>query len=153
MSNPIVLPKFNLPGQRAKWVIRTLWIAGGLVAVQMVVLAVVLWNRQAPAVATLPASAPPVARTTATAPRPATPAAVAASPENQPVAAASQPSSDGAVAKREAAPSKPARRAGHRPKHGKLLAKASASQPRSGKSGSKGSGKPDAIDELLRKFK
>ena len=44
MKQEIVLPKFKVPGQ-TNWLMRGLWIAGGVVLLQVVVVAVVLSRR------------------------------------------------------------------------------------------------------------
>jgi hypothetical protein len=44
MKQEIVLPKFKIPGQTS-WLVRGLWIAGGLVAIQVVAMGFYLWDR------------------------------------------------------------------------------------------------------------
>jgi cytoskeletal protein RodZ len=144
-----VLPKFTVPGQR-DWVKWVLLGVGGLVAVNLIAFGVVLSKRSA---AQVTAAAQAQARAQAKADElPLVPSATAQPAASKPTltAAVSAPE---AAAPDTAAPSKmaPAARAKNarhaRRSHTshKTLAKASSSGQRSGK--------PDAIDELLKRFK
>jgi hypothetical protein len=136
----LVLPKFTMPGQR-NWMAWALASVGGLVVVSLIVFGVVVWKNktQPQPLAHLPAQTleAPLAAAARPVPAPQPKAALAA-------AAATAPD----VAK-EVAPAKStkAHRAHHSRGSGKALARAGAS------SHTRSSGKPDAIDELLKKFK
>jgi hypothetical protein len=47
MKEAMVSPKFTVPGDRSRWIVRALWASVGLVAVQGTVLTVALFRRQA----------------------------------------------------------------------------------------------------------
>jgi hypothetical protein len=142
----IEFPKFTVPGQ-TNWVKWALVGVGGLVVVSGSLFAVALAKRDAPTAAVVaPAKAPEVPLAPSATPRPAQKPA-------QALAAASTTPADTATTADDA--SAPAKAASHRPRkttHARTrsLAKASSSSP-AGKAGN--SGKPDAIDELLKKFK
>jgi pyruvate/2-oxoglutarate dehydrogenase complex dihydrolipoamide acyltransferase (E2) component len=138
----IEFPKFTVPGQ-TNWVKWVLVGVGGLVVVSTLLFGVALAkrNNQAPAVAATPAPVDVPLAPSAT-PRPAQKAAPA-------LAAAT--SAETATASDDApAAAKPALHRPRRSSHGhtRSLAKASSSTSKSSSSG-----KPDAIDELLKKFK
>ena len=84
MKQDVVLPKFKIPGQ-TNWLIRGLWIAGGLVAIQLVAVAgFFLWKRsseeavQAAATAARTQALAEAQQQAAAAPKPATPPAKSA---------------------------------------------------------------------------
>lgn len=140
----IEFPKFNVPGQTnwAKW---ALIAVGGMVIISTFAFGVALTKRnQAPVVKAEPAKADVPLAPSAT-PRPAPQAGTA-------LAATTAPKVETATASDDAA-SAPAKTASHRPRRsshghsGRSLARAGTSSP------SKSSGKPDAIDELLKRFK
>lgn len=165
MRQPIVLPKFTLPGDRAHWAVRTLWIAGGLVVVQAGFLGLaVLRHQSAATVASSQAATlvervavkPPVASAAAVAPAPSV-ASTSAIAQETPAQPAALAAAVGAPESGPRAGHSARKAASHRLRHsarsGKLLAAAGASQSRAGKVVAKKSTKPDAIDDLLRKFK
>lgn len=148
MKQDLVLPKFKLPGTRSSWVAKALWIGGGLVAVQLVALALVLWKNQngviAPTVAATAPSTPAVATVT---PAPIVPARAEAAPA---LAVAKEPISAPAPNKVSARKTRSGHRAGK--SSPRTLAKASA---HASKASPKKADSPrnDAIDDLLKKFK
>jgi hypothetical protein len=140
----IEFPKFTVPGQ-TNWVKWVLVGVGGLVVLSACTFAVALATRnQAPAVVAVPAKPVdvPLAPSATPKPVPQRQAALAATSTTPAETAAA---SDDAPAAAKPASRRPRRSHGH----AKSLAKASsgstaaASQP----------GKPDAIDELLKRFK
>jgi hypothetical protein len=140
----IEFPKFNVPGQTnwAKW---ALFAVGGMVIISTFAFGVALSKRdQAPVAKAEPAKADVPLAPSAT-PRPAQPATA--------LAATTAPKVETATASDDTA-SAPAKAASHHPRRsshghsGRSLAKAGSSS-----SPSKSSGKPDAIDELLKRFK
>jgi hypothetical protein len=138
----IEFPKFTVPGQ-TNWVKWVLASVGGLVVLSAFAFGVALARRTpAPTASAAQASpAPDVPLAPSATPRPAPrPSAALAATGAAPVETAA--ASDDAPA--------PARAASHRPRrshggHARTLAKAGSSSSKSGK--------PDAIDELLKRFK
>jgi hypothetical protein len=156
MSEKVVLPKFRLPGRRPHWMVMVLWGVGALVVVQVAVLAALALQRHPDEAAAAPAAtttAPAAAAAHATASTPAPAPAVAstaAAPTTAPgsrvltggMPAPTAPLADGAVARRPVH-----HRSHHEHGHGapaRTLAKAGRPEAPS---------KPDALDELLKKFK
>jgi len=141
----IEFPKFTVPGQ-TNWVKWALAAVGGLVVLSAFAFGVALTRRDqtAPTATVAPAKAEvPLAPSATPRPVPQPGTALAATAATAPDTAAA-PAADDAPASAKA----------HRPRrssnrgHTRSLAKASSSS-----SSSKSSGKPDAIDELLKKFK
>jgi predicted anti-sigma-YlaC factor YlaD len=133
----LVLPKFTVPGQRdwLKWVLVGV---GGLVAVNLIAFAVVLSKRTgAHASAVTSAKADDVPLAPSATPTPVAQPKAALAVATAPVDTATP--KDDVPAKAKA----PSHRSHHG--HGKALAKAG--------SGARRSGKPDALDELLKRFK
>jgi hypothetical protein len=159
MKQDIVLPKFNLPGNRSSWVVRGLWIGGGLVALQMVLVVVALWRHQTTVQTQLVleqqrlAAAAADRPVKAAVPTAAPVAAVAVAPAAQPAVAAAAPATneEKTAGQRAGRARKGSQRAN------KLLARAGASRSSgsrvAGKAPASGGHSNDAIDELLRKFK
>jgi hypothetical protein len=137
----LVLPKFTVPGQR-NWMPWALAGVGGLVVVSVIAFSMVVWkNKSAPTAAAAPVPAKVVEPTAA-----AAPTAVPAAQPRTALAAVATPPAD--LAKEEAPAARPAK--AHRSHHGhgsKSLARAGGSPH------ARSSGKNDAIDELLKKFK
>jgi hypothetical protein len=143
----IVLPKFTLPGQ-TNWVKWVLVGVGGLVAVNMIVLVLVVSKRTGvEATAVAPSAAAEVPAVQASSPPPAAQpkAAVAATASATAVA---QPET-AAPAAAEAPKAKASARHAHRSRGSshRALAKAGSTGQRSS------SGGTDAVDELLKRFK
>ena len=168
MGEPVVLPKFELPGNRPHWAIRAAWMAGGLLLLSVIGLVVVIMHHRtletqahiakAEALARVRAEAEArvaAAAAAATAARAEREAAHAAKLADQSVPATTVPST-GTVGDVPGTvrPAKVGH--GHRAhpsrgsKNGKMAAK-SGGKTDSGRPPS--SGKPDAIDELLKKMK
>jgi hypothetical protein len=155
MKQEIVLPKFKVPGQR-NWLVTGLWIAGGLVLLQAVIVGAFLWRHQAKveakaAQAVLEKEQLAAALEKEKAVKPVRPSKGLA---GKPVLTGQKPlvakATPGAVPAE-----KPHARAGLRKKavrQSKLFAKSPArargAKPKAG--GGKGG---DAIDEILKKFK
>jgi hypothetical protein len=137
----IVLPKFTMPGQR-NWVVYALAGVGGLVVVSVIMFAVVVSKGGAvPSAAAARANVAEAPLAASAMPVPvAQPKAIAL--------AAVAPTSPPDVAK-EASPAKPVRSSSHRPHHGRTKALAKAGSA----GGHPHSWKPDALDELLKRFK
>jgi hypothetical protein len=140
-QDKIEFPKFTVPGQ-TNWVKWALASVGGLVVLSAVAFGVALAKRpQTPAVTASQAGTADVPLAPSATPRRAPqPSAALAATGAAPVEAA---------AVSDDAPS-PAKVASHRPRrshggHARTLAKAGSSSSKSGK--------PDAIDELLKRFK
>jgi hypothetical protein len=174
MKQEIVLPKFKLPGQGPSWPMRALWVAGGLVGLQVAVLGVALSKKRAAQEAALVAApqAPAVAapslgiRAAVAAPAPndrlgtdtaaptptAAEAAAAAAPTG---AASSAPIAE--KAQKADRPSRSGKRAAVKGRRassrgGKMLAKATPTSRNAGPA-RKSDSKNDTIDDLLRRFK
>jgi hypothetical protein len=145
-----VLPKFTVPGERrwGKWVVAGV---GTLVAVNLILFGVVLSKRSgaqatvAAQGATRTAEAPALAPSAMPTPLPQPKAALAAT-----TAVAADRAEPEAAKGDEVAPAKPAKAVSHRPhrSRNKSLAKATTTEHHAS-AGS--SGKPDAIDELLKR--
>jgi len=151
MSEKVVLPKFRLPGRRPHWMVMVLWGVGALVLVQVAVLAALALRHPdeaaAAPVATTPSPAAAAAPATASTPAPAPAVASAAAAPTTATGsrvltggmpAPTAPLPDRAVAKRPVH---------HHSRHGtpaRTLARAGRPEAPS---------KPDALDELLKKFK
>jgi hypothetical protein len=134
----LVLPKFTVPGQR-NWMPLALAGVGGLVVVSVIAFGTVVWkNKNAPVAAAAPVSAKVAEATPA-------PAPAAAAQPRQALAAMATPPAD--VAKGEAPAVRPAKAHRSHHAHGSKLARAGAAPH------ARSSGKNDAIDELLKKFK
>jgi hypothetical protein len=139
----IEFPKFTVPGQ-TNWVKWALVGVGGLVALSAGAFAIALAKRdQAPTAAAVATKSVEVPLAPSATPRPPV------KQPNQAIAAASSTAADTATPSEDTpAAAKPASRRPRRSHgHAKSLAKASSSSAES-----KG-GKPDAIDELLKRFK
>ena len=152
----VVLPKFNIPGRRARWATNALLCIGGLVVVQVAVFALIAYKRQSAEAAAAPGLIAPVEAAAAAVPAEApTPVSAAVAAQATDVAAAgvataaAVPSSSKGAGKAERTSS---RRSAHSARRAKATARTSG---RSSKVvSSKGSSsKPDALDELLRRFK
>ena len=141
----IEFPKFTVPGQ-TNWVKWVLVSVGGLVVISALAFGLALARRDpAPAVAT-PAKPVEVPLAPSATPRPVQqPAAALAAASTTPTETATAP---------DDAPASTAKRASHRPHRSqsghRSLAKASST---ASKPVANGNGKPDAIDELLKRFK
>src|SRR5437773_1128754 len=143
-----VLPKFTVPGQR-NWVKWALVGVGGLVAVNLMVFSVVLSKRTRSRSAVVASPTPPrtdqAPLSPAATPKPvqqpkAALAAATASPADE------APATDDASAKAPKAPSHHSHRSSHASSnHGsRSLAKATSGTQHA-------TGKPDALDELLKR--
>jgi hypothetical protein len=153
MREKVVLPKFRVPGMRSHWAMRALWIVGGLVLVQMGVFALIIMKQPGAEAADATAAAPIAAASPAAASAPGAKALVQ-DPANPSVKTPeAPPSAPTATASASDAPVRGKRLRRHSYRHarrssaasGKVLAKAGGP--------SKKSKKPDAIDELLKRFK
>jgi hypothetical protein len=82
MKRDVMLPKFNLPGQ-STWLMKGLWIAGGVVLIQVVVVATLFLRQGVGKSETMASPPPPVATESAAAP-PKTPPPPPTSPEPEP---------------------------------------------------------------------
>lgn len=158
MNSKIVLPKFNVPGQRSShFVVRALWCVGGLVAVQAGLFAFVVWQRQGADLAATTAIAqtrvPVVALTDSR--KIAAPAvahdgtaqsgahSVVAEQQNTKAAATDAPA-QGRPTKKAVRSNRRTSRSSH------LLARAPATNKTPS---SKSSRKPDPLDDLLKRFR
>ena len=162
MGQPVVLPKFELSGDRPHWAVRAAWITGGLLLVSVLALgAVIVHHRNLETQAQL-AKVEAIARVKAEAE--AKVAAVAAAAKVQKEAelaaklAAQGLPADTLVGAASTGDSGTSDRAGKasqaRRAHASRSGKSFRSAKTAGKSPSKSaSSKPDAIDELLRKMK
>jgi hypothetical protein len=176
MGQPVVLPKFELPGDKPHWAVRAAWIAGGLLLVSIVGLgAVIVHHRNLQTQAIL---AKDEARARAKADADAKVAAVAAAAKAAKEAeiAARLAQANAAAAAKAAANAaqgasagmasggdgKKPSRSGHRSRSSKAKVSAkSAGVPGTSSStalkdkstGGTRSNKPDAIDDLLKKMK
>jgi hypothetical protein len=173
MGQPVVLPKFELPGDKPHWAIRAAWITGGLLVVSMVGLgAVIVHHRnleteaqlaKIEAIAKVKAEAEAKVAAIAATAKAQREAELAAKLAAQSIPATTLPSS-GAPSSDTAGDgvkSSQARRS-HLSRGAKGGSKMGAGY---GKTGGRGKGtakggdskpasnKPDAIDELLRKMK
>jgi hypothetical protein len=148
MNDKFLLPKkFDLPGQK-HWTSRALWCAAGVLGVQVVLFAAVLWRHQsaqATALSSVQVAQPVQATTLAAAPAAAAPA-VAAAPvaasapvavatQEKPVATKAQPTRKKAASRRSSSRSS------------KVLASRSSTGAR------KGSKDGDSLDALLKRFR
>jgi hypothetical protein len=151
MSERVVLPKFRVPGRRPHWMVLALWGVAGLVAIQVAVFAVIAWKHQEPAPDPVAQPAPQLAASLPAA-APATPA-IRPAPAPTATSVAARPTMTGGMP----APAAMAMDSG---RHHRARPRA-ASQGGGGKSPSRAgvaakstpAGKPDALDELLKKFK
>ena len=169
MGQPVVLPKFELPGDRPHWAIRAAWATGGLLLLSVVGLAAVIMHHRtletqahiarAEALAKVKAETDgkiAAAAAAAASARAAREAERAAKLAAQSVPATTVPAA-GAVGDGPSGIKSPSRsNHGHRGHS----SHASKGLKVTGKSGGKAdsgrassSGKPDAIDELLKKMK
>jgi type IV secretory pathway VirB10-like protein len=151
MREKVVLPKFRVPGMRSHWAMRLLWIVGGLVLVQMGVFALIIMRQpgaeasdaiapRAPVAASSPAAAP----AKALAQDPAKPSAK--TPE-------APPATPTATASASDAPVRGKRLRRHSYRHARRSSAASGKALAKAGGPSKKSKKPDAVDELLKRFK
>jgi hypothetical protein len=156
MSEKVVLPKFDLPGQGPHPAVRAVWIVGGLLGLSMVVLGGAMWRHhslqvaaEARAQALIAARA---AEATAAVEEAKARAAEAAAKIAAAKAAAAHPA---AAAPAKASTGEPTVLAAHAHAHHHATGKAKAlakSEPKSG--GHSGSKRDDAaIDKLLASFK
>ena len=166
MGQPVVLPKFDLPGDKPHWAVRAAWVVGGLLLVSVIGLSAVIMHHRtletqaqlakAEAIAKIKAEAEAKVAAAAAAARAAKEVELAAKLAAQPVPATTVPAvattgtGDVGGAASASKASRAHRAHASRAKGGKTSSKASAKSD-SGRGSS--SGKPDAIDELLRKMK
>ena len=176
MGQPVVLPKFELPGDKPHWAVRAAWIVGGLLLVSIICLgAVIVHHRNAQTDAIL---AKEEARVRAKADADAKVAAIAAAAKAVKEAeiaakvaqakAAADAKAAAHAARAEAAGAEAAgdgtksTRSGHRSRAGKAKVSvkaggaagpASTTAMKDKSTGGTKSNKPDAIDELLKKMK
>lgn len=162
----MVLPKFELPGDRPHWAVRAAWIAGGLLLVSVLALgAVIVHHRNLETQAQL-AKVEAIARVKAEAEAKVAAVAAAAKAQKEAelaakLAAQGLPADTlaGAAATSEAGtPDKAAKASQARRAHASRTGKSFRSAKVGGKTATKtasktASNKPDAIDELLRKMK
>lgn len=145
MSEKVVLPKFRVPGRRPHWLVLVLWGVGALVVIQVAVLAALTLRHRDEAAA---APAAPPSGATAAAPA-AAPAAVASTAPASPKAVGGQVLTGGMPAPTAPLPEpavarRPVRHRSHHAAPARALARGGRSDAPS---------KPDALDELLKKFK
>jgi hypothetical protein len=164
MGQPVVLPKFELPGDRPHWAVRTAWIAGGFLLVSIVGLGFVIVHHRNLETQAHIARAEAIAKVRAEAEAKVAIAAASAKAERDAVLAAklaarTVPATTVAAAGASAEspnPGKPAKsnhgHRGHSMRGAKGSKTAGKTAPKS-ESGKSASNKPDAIDELLRKMK
>lgn len=159
----MVLPKFELQGDKPHWAIRAAWVAGGVLLFSIVGLAAVIMHHRtletqahiakAEAIARVKADAE--AKIAAAALRAEKEGARAAKLEAQSVPATTVP----AAGTTEDAPSGPKPSKSSRSHHGRFAhgGKGAKLFPKTGGKSDSGrpapSGKPDPIDELLKKMK
>lgn len=171
MGQPVVLPKFELQGDRPHWAVRAAWITGGLLMAAVVALGGVIMHHRSLETQAQLARVEAIARVKAEADaKVAAIAAVAKAQKEAELAAklAAQaipattvsPATAGETTSEPAAGAKTGAKSGHaRRGHavhagGKGTKMASKSASKSGGKGEgKASNKPDAIDELLKKMK
>lgn len=164
MGQPVVLPKFELQGDKPHWAVRAAWITGGLLLISLVGLGAIIFHHRNLETQAHIAKAEAIARVKAEAE--AKVAVIAAKAKAQreaeleaKVAAQRLPATTlpGGVSASGDSPAVPAKTAksGQARRSRSAYAKGNRSVARSSsKSDSKpASNKPDAIDELLRKMK
>jgi hypothetical protein len=180
MKRDVMLPKFNLPGQRT-WLMKGLWIAGGVVLIQVIVVGTLLLRQGVGKSETIASPPPPVAAAApAPTPAPEVPAAPPAAVPNVPPPA-TRPAAPESESPRPTAanrgPGKPgmARFRGKGRRNGDRMFARTALGPRKAgaaaargprrngprrdvrnpgmRAGAPRPGKPDTIDQLLRNFK
>jgi hypothetical protein len=167
MGQPVVLPKFELSGDKPHWAILAAWIVGGLLLLSIIGLGVVIVHHRnlvmeaqiarAEAVARVKAEAD--ARTAAAAAQAQKEAELAAKLAGRAVptttvpgtAAATGPAPADAPGAVKAAAPRTSHASRGRVPHGFKAVKATSKA--GSKSEARSSTKPDAIDELLRKMK
>lgn len=168
MSEKVVLPKFDLPGQGPHPAVKALLVAGGLLGVSMLVLGGALWHQHSEQVAAEQAAKAQAEARTAEALAAAEAAKAKAAEAAAKVAAAksgaaAKPSPDAPKAAEASSPAVAANESHHKSSHhhggshaaskpGKSIAKgdAHASTKSTAASNKK---KDDAIDKLLAQFK
>jgi hypothetical protein len=172
MGQPVVLPKFELSGDKPHWAIVAAWIVGGLLLLSIVGLgAVIVHHRnlvmqahiaRVEAVAKVKAEAEVKAAAVAAAVKAQREAELAAKMAARAVPATTVPATAGGVPAADASTPVAVKGAPNRPSHasrGKVAHGSKATKtpwPKassSSKSEPRSSSKPDAIDELLRKMK
>lgn len=184
MSEPVVLPKFELPGEKPHWAVRAAWISTAVLVVAIVGLVGILMHRHTlevdahvkreEAIARVKAEADAKVAAVAAAAKAAKEAELADKHAREDAAAAAKAAALAAKAGEAAtddddAKAKAAKSGGHRShvghggKGSKTAAKASGSgsSKESGGGGVKDNssslkpknGKPDPIDDMLRKMK
>ena len=186
MSDPVVLPKFELPGEKPHWAVRAAWISTAVLVVAIVGLVGILMHRRSleieahvrreEAIARVKAEADAKVAAAAAAAKAAKEAELADKRAREEAAAAAKAAALAAASGDKAdesgdgdAKTKAAKAASHRSHSGhggkgsKTAAKASSSTA-SAKEGGGGvkdnssslkpkNGKPDPIDDMLRKMK
>ena len=182
MSDPVVLPKFELPGEKPHWAVRAAWISTAVLVVAIVGLVGILMHRhtleveahvkreeaiarvkaEADAKVAAAAAAAKAIREAELADKRAQEAAAAAAKAAALAAKAGEaPDGDAAIAAKAGKTSTHRSHSGHGGKGSKTAAKAS---PSSGKDSTPAikdnssslkpkNGKPDPIDDMLRKMK
>jgi len=184
MSDPVVLPKFELPGEKPHWAVRAAWISTAVLVVAIVGLVGILMHRhtleveahvrreeaiarvkaEADAKVAAAAAAAKAAKEAELADKHAQEAAAAAAKAAALAAKAGEPAETDADGKAKSGKTTSHRsHSGHGGKSSKTAAKASGSTASkdSGGGGVKDnssslkpkSGKPDPIDDMLRKMK
>lgn len=172
MSDPIVLPKFELPGDRPHWAVRVAWISAVVLLLAIVGLGAIIMHRRGLEVQTHLAKQEAIARVKAEAEAKVAAAAAAAKAVKEAELADKHATEAAAAAAKVAAgdgddasakvPSKVAAHAhrshaghgSHADKNPKMVGKTTGKQDSSGSKSSSGRGsKSDPIDDLLKKMK
>lgn len=168
MGQPVVLPKFELQGDKPHWAIRAAWVAGGVLLFSIVGLAAVIMHHRTLETQAHIAKAEAIARVKAEAEAKIAAAAAAAAAlraekelaRSAKLAAQSVPATTvPAAGSTEDTPSGPKPSKSARSHHGRFShgGKGAKLFPKVGGKSDSGrpapSGKPDPIDELLKKMK
>lgn len=175
MADPVVLPKFELPGDRPHWAIRAAWMTGIVLVLSIIGLAAVIMHRHSLEAQAQIAKIEALARVKAEAEAKAAAvvAAAVAAREAREAALAAQraaeavpantvasggpgaPSADGTSSAAKAAKASRARhaRAAHGAKGSKVASRTGGKTDVKSGSGKSGGSKSDPIDDLLKKMK